>query len=283
MSASRQGGAKRTVQIRAVGYSALVADYPLTFPPPLAEHSAIPAAFEASWHLIQYVFNLPDPQAFPPFANTPSDRSLQVLRRYSVAARELAESSFLAHPTGMTVHVLDDGSGERIDKNFAPKENIRGFSVLFRQFYSNEEPASFNAAQRTLRELNARAEDDLVSIREDYLRVWGKAAGKLRGFPLYILVGKQLQAEGRWHSGELAGERDPGPEMLISTYTYGEDIHWDKKRDQVAAWDASPFDSARMRMACFNAMVGPAHVYLGFAQIVDAAFAGLNSAPVTSS
>jgi len=31
-------------------------------------------------------------------------------------------------------------------------------------------------------------------------------------------------------------------------------------------------------MACFNAMVGPAHVYLGFAQIVDAALAGQNAA-----
>ncbi len=179
----------------------------------------------------------------------------------------------MAHPTGMTVHVLDDGSGERIDKNFAPNENIRGFSVLFRQFYSNEEPASFNAAQRTLRELNAQAGDNFVSIRDDYLRVWGRAAGKLRGFPLYILVGKQLQADGRWHFGELAGEQDPGPEMLISIYNYGEDIHWGEKVDQLAAWDASPFDSARMRMACFNAMVGPAHVYLGFAQIVDAALA----------
>lgn len=283
MSARKQSGATRTIPIRAVGYSSLVADYPLTFPPPLAEHSPNPTAFDASWHLLQYVFNLPNPRTFPPFANVPSGGSLRVLRRYSAAARELAESAFLAHPTGMTVHVLDDGSGERIDKNFAPRENIRGFSVLFRQFYSNDEPASFNAAQRALRQLNARAEDELVSVREDYLRTWGKAAGRLRGFPLNILVGKQLQTEGRWHAGELVGERDPGPEMLISIYNYGEDIHWGEKRDQLAALDASPFDSARMRLACFNAMVGLAHVYIGFAQIVDAAFAGQDAAAATTS
>jgi hypothetical protein len=122
--------------------------------------------------------------------------------------------------------------------------------------------------------LNEQAGDNLVSTRDHYLHTWGRAAGKLRGFPLNILVGKQLQAEGRWHAGELVGEGDPGPEMLISIYNYGEDIHWGEKRDQLAAWDASPFDSARMRMACFNAMVGLAHVYIGFVQIIDASLAG---------
>ena len=97
------------------------------------------------------------------------------------------------------------------------------------------------------------------------------------------LVGKQLQAEGLWHLGELAGEHDPGPEMLISIYNYGEDIHWGDKRDQLAAWDESPFDSTHMRMALFNAMAGPAHVYLGFAQLVDAALAGQNAGATTSS
>jgi hypothetical protein len=202
MSSRGQGGARRAIPIRAVGYSSLASDYPLTFPPPLAEHSANPGIFESSWHLIQYVFNLPDPRGFPPFADPPSG-ALTVLRRYSAAARELAESTFLAHPTGITVNVLDGGKGERIEKNFAPKENIRGFSVLFRQFHANDEPASFNAAQRTLRRLNAQAGDGLVTVRDDYLVAWGRAARKLRGFPLNILVGKQLQAEGRWHRSEL--------------------------------------------------------------------------------
>jgi hypothetical protein len=271
VSARRQRGGTRTVQLRAVGYSSLVADYPLTFPPPLAEYSANPSSFESSWHLIQYVFNLPDPRAFPPFVDEPSGKPVQILRRYSAASLELAESEFLAHPTSLTVHVLDGGKGERIDPSFAPRENIRGFSVLFRQFYSDKEPASFHAARRTLGQLNVHAGDDLVSVRDNYLRTWRQAAAKLRGYPLKILVGKQLQAQGRWHPGELVGERDPGPEMLISTYNYGEDIHWGEKREQVAAWDMSPFDSAWMRVACFDAMVPLAHVYLGFAQIVDAA------------
>ena len=270
MPARKQNEVRRTIPIRAVGYSSLAADYPLAFPPPFAEYSANPGIFESTWHLIQFVFDLPDPRAFPPFADAPSGDSLRVLSRYSAAARDLAESSFLAHPAEVTVHVLDDGAGERIEKSFAPRENIRGFAVLFRQFHSNGESASFNAAQRTLRQLNKRVDGDLATAREDYLRIWGRAAGKLRGFPLNILVGKKLQAQGNWHSGELAGEQNPPPDMLISIYNYGEDIHWGEKRDQIATLGESPFDSTWMRMACFNAMVSLAHVYLGFAQLIDA-------------
>jgi hypothetical protein len=62
--------------------------------------------------------------------------------------------------------------------------------------------------------------------------------------------------------------------MLISIYNYGDDIHWGEKRQQVAAWNEFPFDSAWTRMACFEAMNGLAHIYLGFAQLVDAALAG---------
>ena len=62
--------------------------------------------------------------------------------------------------------------------------------------------------------------------------------------------------------------------MIIPTYSYGEDTHWGEQRDQVAAYGKSEFDSAWTRLACFEAMVGLVHIYLGFAQFVDAALAG---------
>jgi hypothetical protein len=244
----------------------------------LAELSANPDAFEFNWHLIQFVFNLPDPRAFPSFAQAISDDSLVVLRRYSAAAKDLAESAFLAHSTSVTVHVHDDGMGEEVEKSFPPKENVRGFSVLFRQFYANDEAASFKAVQGRLWELNKRADDELAEPRGEWLRAWGKAVGKLRGYSLKLLVGMQLQAQGRLPPGPRPNEHLPGPEMLISVYNYGEDIHWGEKRSQVAAWNESPFDSVWMRMACFEAMAGLAYVYLGFAQLVDAVTAAHDAA-----
>jgi len=272
MSAKR-GDKERTIQIRAVSIETLAADHPIGFPPPLAEHSDNPDAFEFNWHLIQFVFGLPDPKTFPPFTEAVPADLLTVLRRYTFAAVELAESMFLAHPTGVAVNVLDDGLGERIEKSFPPRENVRGFSVLFRQFYSNSEAASCKAVQNLLWRINEQTADNSTDIRSEYLTSWNRATGRLRGYSLKLLVSKRLEELGRVGPGPHVNEHLPGPEMLISTYGYGEDIHWGKQRDQVAAYSKSEFDSAWTRMACFEAMVGLAHIYLGFAQLVDAALA----------
>lgn len=231
MSAIGRDGTGRTIQIRAVSLETLAADHPIGFPPPLAEHSDSPEAFDANWHLIQFVFGLPDPRAFPPFAEEVKESSLTVLRRYVTAAMELAESAFLAHPTGVTVSVLDGGLDEQIEKRFPPRENVRGFSVLFRQFYSNDEPASCKAVQNVLWRLNNQATDGSVDERANYLVAWARAAGRLRGYSLKLLVSKRLGEQGRIGPGPYANEHLPGPEMLISTYSYGEDIHWGRPGD----------------------------------------------------
>ena len=282
MSARNKGRLGRSIPIQAVSFESLAADYPIGFPPPLAEHSANPEAFDFNWHLIQFVFNLPDPRSFPPMARPIPEDAAMVLRRYRDVAIDLAESAFLAHPTKVTVSMLGDDLDEQVEKSFPPKENIRGFSVLFRQFYSNEEAASFNGVQGTLRRLNNGVADDAVSMRNEQLTAWNRAAGKLRGFPLKLLVGKRLQEQGQLPAGPLPNEHLPAPEMLISIYSYGDDIHWGRQREQVAAYGKSTFDSAWTRMACFEAMVGLAYVYLGFAQIVDAALRDHNAATADS-
>lgn len=130
MSAKGSGGTERKIPVRAQSIEMLAADHPIGFPAPLVEHSTNPDAFEFNWHLIQFVFGLQDPRSFPAFAGPLPEDSLAVLRRYRVAARDLAESAFLAHPTGVTVNVLDGNLDEQIEEGFPPRENVRGFSVL---------------------------------------------------------------------------------------------------------------------------------------------------------
>src|SRR6266571_2359044 len=108
--------------------------------------------------------------------------------------------------------------------------------------------------------MNKLAADNSADTRREYLKSWTHAASRLRGYSLKLLVSKRLEELGRIGPGPHANEHLPGPEMLISIYSYGEDIHWGKQRDQVAAYGKSDFDSAWTRMACFEAMVGLAHI-----------------------
>jgi hypothetical protein len=74
--------------------------------------------------------------------------------------------------------------------------------------------------------INKQATDKSADGRNEYLQSWARAAGRLRGYPLKLLVTKRLAEQGRIGPGPYANEHLPGPEMLISTYSYGEDIHW---------------------------------------------------------
>src|ERR1700691_1129205 len=95
VAARSNSGPSRTIKIRARSIETLAADHPIGFSPPLADHTDRPEVFESNWHLIQFVFNLPDPRAFPRFTQAMPEDSLVVLRRYTFAAVELAESAFL--------------------------------------------------------------------------------------------------------------------------------------------------------------------------------------------
>jgi hypothetical protein len=256
------------VTLTARSYETLAAGYPLTFPAPFAGDPGS-EDFEYTWHLIQYAFDLPDPRAFPPFPHAPSAVEKSVLRRYCRAAQDLSESAFLRHPISLSVS-LGDGIEASVNKEFPPSENVRGFSVLFRQFYSNDEAASFQSVQRLLRGMVRAQSDDDGGAREAYLRSWGRAVAKLRAHQLKVLVGRRLQRDGLWGPGELPGENE-SPQTLISVFSYGEDIHWGSQREALAAFDSDPFTGAWQRMNFFDSVAGLAHVFLGFSLLVESA------------
>ena len=55
----------------------------------------------------------------------------------------------------------------------------------------------------------------------------GASSGRAcRGYSLKLLVAKRLEELGKIGPGPHANEHLPGPEMLISIYNYGDDIHW---------------------------------------------------------
>lgn len=259
------------VRLTARSYETLAMDYPLAFPVPFGH---LPGAqiFEATWHYIQYVFDLPDPSTFPVMRHTLTDEDIKVLTRYIYTAKEMAEGSFLRHPIKLHIS-FDSESIETTSRDFPHGESIRGFSVLFRQVYSNQEPASFNAVQRVLRAANGRAADGLTDQRDAQLRAWGRAVAQLRMHQVAVLVGRRLHRDGVFHHPEPFPGEETSPAQLISIYNYGEDIHWGRHREDLAVINSDSFLSAWERMSFFDAVAGLAHTFLGFSVLVDSAMA----------
>jgi len=275
-----------TVTLRATSFESMALQRPLAFLPPLASRSSNPEGFEFYWRLLQYVFELPDPSGFPPLLASPAPDEARSIGRYCSAAQELAESALISSSAEFAVHVTRRPDGtfdEEVESRFYPsKEITRGFSVLFRQFYSDDDQAaSFQAMQRILRRLNDTLKDDDHEDRLKYLKAWGRAQGRLRGYSVKVLVRKQLSDNGRWTMdyGLWTMEKVPGedgipPERLIKMYNYGDLIHWGKEAEAteaVSLWQADPFLGPYQQLNFLEAVTGLAHIYMGFSLLIRAA------------
>jgi hypothetical protein len=68
--------------------------------------------------------------------------------------------------------------------------------------------------------------------------------------------------------------RDPAsPHDLLLAFQYGGLIHWDKHRSSLALLQRDPFEASMSDMAMRAAALDFAHVYLGFATLVERALA----------
>lgn len=70
---------------------------------------------------------------------------------------------------------------------------------------------------------------------------------------------------------ELEYGNNHSPTYYLSAYRYGDLIHWDSKREVIAAWETDPFYRHHERMAFLGAAAGLAHLYIGFSELVRAA------------
>lgn len=256
----RQGQAT----FRGESYESLALATPVPYPHPLAQFAVDPRTFEFWWRLLYFALRLPSPYEIPRITGL---APIETLHRYCDAATELASSACLAHGSSVNVRVAraDDGSHkEFVESSFPPGELIRGFLVLFRQFYANEEAASFTKVKSILMMGAKGATDANAEHRLNMLKAWGKGHGRLRAYNAKYLVGERLVEEGRL--GEVPDGGSPA--TLISAFAYGEHIHWGNRREEIARWRADDFLGPWNQLRFLEAMAGLAYFYMGYAVIV---------------
>ena len=131
--------------IRAVSYESLALGTVVPYPLPFARFGN-ERAFSYWWRLLYFALELPSPHYFP---SPPGLVDAEFLHRYCDAAREMAGSACLAHPSSVSIEAHRDDDGrwvEMVSSDFPPSEVVRGFIALFRQFYSDGELAPAMAA-----------------------------------------------------------------------------------------------------------------------------------------
>lgn len=265
------------IDIDASGFEGLLQPRPMPFNPPMTDRASNAAAFAFVWQQIHYAFELPDPETFPPLSGFSSEE-LDVLRRFVGTAENLASSSLLNASDGVTIHFPDaEGGGpERVETDWSAADVTTGFATLFRQLYADDEKASFNVVQGILMRHTKATPDAYEATRYAMLRAWGSAVGKSRQQSVRKSALLKMMDDGlmpRLTDDELENYPDPEPPAkTISTYFYGDHIHWDDKHGHASVvGQRDPFDDAWYRMAFLEAAVGLTHLFLGYAVLVRAA------------
>lgn len=264
------------MEISGPSFHILANDTVLTFSPPMIDVAQNPDGFVYHWKQLQRVFNLPDPAAFPPLGgNVLRAEGRELVERYVDSAKGLAASSLIG--TNAKVQLSPDSEGKpRITiSDFPTREVVSGFSVMFRQLYSTEEPTHLNNVAKVVGLANEQANDGATAERRLRMKAWTAAHRRLQGYSLDTLLGLQLEKEGKWASCMTPRLHDLNPQQLISIYLNGDLVHWDaEKRRHLAAFRGEDEIGTARELDYLKVIITISHIFIGFAVLVQAATSG---------
>jgi len=239
---------------------------PLKFAPPYADRATHPDGFAYWWQLMQAVFDLPNPHAFPRLRiDRHEDR--EPLERYVSLCEELADSTLLSHNGRVSIGVVDGVTTTSID--MPSTEAMRGMSVLFRQFHSDAELGGYSAVRKIIGRYSHDQQDDERDQRMELQRSWNRARGLLNARLLKTMADRKALdiISGGQNTMPLPGD-EVKPLELISTFQYGDLIHWGEKRHLLETLKGDDVDFKFRTHYFAESMIQLSHFYLGYSLIV---------------
>jgi hypothetical protein len=213
------------------------------------------------WRQLQTVFGLPIPDGFPLATWNPTPDELECIDRYLELIAELFHSTALAGNYGWRFEI-DEHGGEKIDAHTPSREALRAFAPLFRQFYAPGEKASFKAVYAIVSR-QARADVTDAPERRTQLRIWTRAADRLRGEWLEHLFAASAGME--WPNDHGW----PRPKELIDELFYAEHLHWEPAKARAAKQRRTDaFMDAWHRHLVLCAAAQLSYLYMHFGSVV---------------
>ncbi|MCA2359576.1 hypothetical protein [Mycobacterium intracellulare] len=240
----------------------------LAFDPPLEQFGKDGAkGFRHYWEMLDYVFALPDPGAFPQISLQGDDRD-SALRFIEMSAR-LAGFSVINDDTTLSVGTkkgTDDWHVRVVDP--PSDESFLGASAAFRQLHNDGEPACFTTICNTLfRVMKSLPEEQQAAIKETVPQ-WRSARGKLMNHTVQTLTA--LKAANATLDNPVS-YGNINPDELIRTFNYGDSLHFGSAKDNLDNLLADPFHEAYYKYGALISIVGLSHLYFGFAVLLASA------------
>ncbi|MBB2923759.1 hypothetical protein [Cellulomonas cellasea] len=240
------------------------------FPPPYAHRAANPDAFSFMWMKLHYVFNLPDPYAFPTVDGFAEDERRE-LARYVANCAELAESSLLSHVGSLTIKYSSDDGVVDVTHDSTAKDALRGASVLFRLVAAESETGGFGRTRRIIERRVATSETPPVADALVVTKTWRAARGKLSARMLDNIANEKMFEDGI--GGFPADTMNAGssPTQLISMFDYGDLIHQGRQLEAFEKSREDPHGHSRAEFEHVGALLQLSHFYLGYAVLTESA------------
>ncbi|MCB9441202.1 MAG: hypothetical protein H6523_13250 [Mycolicibacterium sp.] len=236
----------------------------LAFDPPYQELAAEgnTKAFSFVWEKLTFAFHLSDPAQFPALTGF-TDEDLVTLSRYVAVCRKLASYTAIAHDSYSSFRTVP-GQAVAVTAQFPDDESQVAAAARFRQLNKEGEPTSFIAASNII----AKAVKAQCPDRMPEVGAWRKSRGELLNRTLYTIVCGMLLPEGRPSDAPLSYD-NIHPEDLFNAYFYGDWIHVGNHVDKRLEIDSSEINAAYHMRAYLMSMSALAHLYFGFAVLVE--------------
>lgn len=267
-----------SANFRAEGPAVVLLGNPLPWALPFAELISNVEGFEFWWKQLDFAFGLRDPRSFMSLERELTAEDLNVLKRYTQTAADLAESSALnSVDRGFMVRKDDSTGAEHVKTAFGPKDSHAGLSILLRHCDStaSKDGARFARVTEILIDGASRVQEPAQQIDPTAtVERWREAVTTLHRQSLDQCVRDRLVAERGWKVYDYREHHRP--DYLLRVYDYGDLLHWGHQTDELAKLEEDEMLAAYNRHSFLEAMVGLAHLYIGFGELVRAA---MGSAP----
>lgn len=263
---------RQTVELQTMPVENTIRPRQLSFGPPLQQHGKDGAkGFRHYWEMLDYVFGLPDPNAFPQIPVYGDDR--EGLLRFIEMSRRLARFTVINEDTTLSVGT-DPGTNDWHVRVVNPPadESFLGASAAFRQLHNDGEPASFMNAHNALFKAMKTLPEEQQELIKQTVPQWRAARGKLMNHTIQTLTALKV-ANATLDKPISFGNINP--DELIRTFNYGDSLHFGDGKDRLDDLLADPFHQAYYTYCALISILGLSHLYFGFSVLLDSAVGGV--------